>query len=448
MTRIVGFYRGNDGKYWFDSIMQDGERQETKYRLGPEYITEENDIIVQMQNADRGLLAIEIHSRYLTYFDEEGNPIIYLNNATFSVTEPTEEEKIRVSELVSEDLNADFEDWDPAFLESIMNERIQELSETSADEAIDLIDKKNSGKSFSSVGEFYFATRENNIDALVEQLKAKTGNDREREIESWKNSLSDFAEMLFYPNKYMADTEKMLTEIQKFLKALDPEKPDDCLPVASDQEDRENLLYKTKKELLDEIREVRPEERSEYIKEMLGKQETRISNMNYRPVVLPADLSVEVEYQFKKNDPNAEKKSADVILHSPSADKYMIVELKQWTEEWIKKNERRHPLLQAAVYAVLLQRGEEDRTTWADITSSSNGSSKIPGEPWVLRHMQGKRVAPLAYLHNQLIENGVLWKEEKPQMIEDRCRKNWLYGMFYSRSYCNVTLNAIQDFFR
>ena len=319
-----------------------------------------------------------------------------------------------------------------------------------------------SGKHFSSVEEFYNATRPEKIDALCRELyafeqpeKAKRGIFPETDGEwiSWKRSLPDFAELLCDQEGYGRRTAE---EGRRLERALEAE-----IALLQGLKDSPELAALRKTDSFaglcgggsDAVRKAVNKSSVTAIKTMedcfgmlsgrslaalirsLEKQKAAIAGVcgtieaAVRVYGLPP---MEVDLEYLLPDPGGDRRKAkriDVLLSSPEKGAYVIIELKQWTEDSVNVN---------------VFEGEDGDPDC--LVSAGNGTRTQPHPAVKVRDVYkpllqaqagpDARIRCFVYLHDQMYADGELFKVRwKGIDISDHCPdpENILYTRLYYR---------------
>ena len=239
------------------------------------------------------------------------------------------------------------------------------------------------GITFQSIEHFYKATREDRIEELIRTLNTENKDPSE---EAWRESLPDFAEMLWTPDKYIEKTVEKIDDMTSYIEADNDE---DAKPILAPLPAEIELMVSGttyqewreywERELQEILREAIRDERNNRGKlcfEELKEQRNTLKEFKTEKTTpegegtewLPPGISVEIEHTYDDGTKRHNQKSADVILRKDN--KELVIELKQWTESNIvyedntlkiyskdkrTQHESKHPLLQAMFYSILEQ---------------------------------------------------------------------------------------------
>ena len=256
-----------------------------------------------------------------------------------------------------------------------------------------------------SLGEFFRETREDRIEELIKRLEENSelyNNDvTDAERETWRESLPDFAEMLWYPRKYMYRTAYELLRMSYFV----DRHIEDELRKILDCDAYERLKHKRQKDMempgnISATANMFPYRNSEEKQEVKVFWDLRKNEIWHMEDEMLAELGIDegiiqedgngeqslldgvvVHVEEIVGEPNTDSsnnKRIDVRLKDMDSDRSIVVELKRWTEsqiEWNKEkkainifpysNSHRHPLIQAAYYACFVgSNKKKDAITW------------------------------------------------------------------------------------
>lgn len=207
---------------------------------------------------------------------------------------------------------------------------------------------------------------------------------------------------------------------------------------------------------------------------------------------IPASVTVSVE-DTSMTDP----KRVDVLLHDEDSGKSIALELKQWTETWIKPDDivgfmvigrdgseyvDMHPVIQASFYSMMISTDEGRR---ARIKKDNPGLKTINDEinkegvseerkdelkrkakeeiDDYTRHIIDNmpngdpRCIPLVYLHNQYYDHGLLYElaNDRASLLNDLyigCLSKYHIGgkpflCMYTHNKCYIMLDLIKKWF-
>ena len=229
-----------------------------------------------------------------------------------------------------------------------------------------------SGKHFSSVREFYEATRPENIDALCRILHEATDpKDAEKGIYpesggewiSWKRSLPDFAELLCEQSAYGERTaeegrrlERALgSEIELLRSLMDSAelkalRSGAAFAGIAEGKGLESVRKAVNKASVSSLSSLESSfemlggrglpaliSSLEEQRDAIARMSEALENENRIDVIPPAE--VDLEYELPSPDGDLRKtKRIDVLLSRPDKNRFAIIELKQWTEDRINVN--------------------------------------------------------------------------------------------------------------
>ena len=170
-------------------------------------------------------------------------------------------------------------------------------------------------------------------------------------------------------------------------------------------------------------------------KKALEKQ--RKKNMTSKS---PINAKVDIEYRL------ASKQRLDVLLSDPDQNKYVIIELKQWTEENIEVPDNKNGL-----------KGEYVKIK--TYLSRRNPALTVRDYREQLKKMVGEDAAILClvYLHNQFYEKGTLSCDQDVarEIRYDKTQRDiphWIFStdesILYTRMRCDKFRKKIDAFFK
>ena len=203
---------------------------------------------------------------------------------------------------------------------------------------------------------------------------------------------------------------------------------------------------------------------------------------------IPASVKVSVE-DTSMTDP----KIVDVLLYDDESGKSMVIELKQWTENWIEPDDDigfmvlgrdgseyvyMHPVIQAAFYAMLINTGEYQnlminrrnpehiRTLNDERHADTREMLKEEVKREIDAHIRhiidhtpedDPSCIPLVYLHNQYYDNGLLYElaNDRASLLNDLyygCLSRYRIGekplfCMYTHNKCEKMLDIIKKWF-
>ena len=299
---------------------------------------------------------------------------------------------------------------------------------------------------FDNCKNFYDETRPDKIEALCKEINKKAHPYSKKELDfkaggegrSWYYSLPDFAELLYRPELYR---QKVLEEGHKLEESLDAKitsltefsssnalrvfaQSTECAELLSSpgvMEINKALDLDTAAALnaLDSSLIALREGKLERIVEDLKKQKNELSKALKKLEKETAyqgftDLEVDVEYPVEvdneKKPGERTTKRIDVLLSKPELNRYAIIELKQWTEDNIiltiseDKEE-----LECMVGVIQGKRSQQHPAVKVRDVYKKALTEKL-GEDAEIRCF--------VYLHNQMYNNGQLFKVGKEKGID------------------------------
>ena len=284
--------------------------------------------------------------------------------------------------------------------------------------------KAKVGAEFASIEEFYNATREGNIEKLCEKLKKDTAGGSPSEVESWRNSLPDIAELLYKPEEYVkhleGECDELAKDIDGTIKILkNIKKISNSVQDTTLTSGLEKILPKEKYGKLsaidttlkimndgDECDEIIKylKEQKEDVKKEVAREVARVDLKDYRRPFRNVKVMLEYPLPGKGNSP----KRIDVLLCNDEKKRYYILELKQWTEDKISVFEK-----------------ESEETPGETEYFVQIGSGKLGAHPAIemekvykekllqelkKKGIEGASVEGLVYYHNQLFYGGILFQ--------------------------------------
>ena len=306
--------------------------------------------------------------------------------------------------------------------------------------------------------EFYDRTRPDKIEALCEDIREKISNNTPKrnkngksgsrqksssdniakkknkngELGAWKNSLPDFAELLHTPESYR---ERFLKEAELLLGKIDVEisffeyvlKKLKTVDIGEVLDSSSADKYKS---IVPPVENILP-----CLKEQKKKLEERLNDIKKHKAEKPLQgVQIDIEYPVpdKKNPDIIHR--IDVLLSKPGTNKYVIVELKQWTEEKI------HSVEDGLRYQIAQYTKELDHPVIKVKNEYRNElGEKLNGDADILC---------IVYLHNQMFIDGILYEEAKKQNIniyEDYSGDH--NAILYTKPWHGALLAKLHNFF-
>ena len=301
---------------------------------------------------------------------------------------------------------------------------------------------------FDSIQSFYEATRDNQIQTLVEELKKRIDNPSE--VGSWKNSLPDLAKLLYDPEMYYSETKEdcdyYIKELSVVVDLIEDENLAELKERLEDEEGNRNICNTIDRETMNCLMEIiqNPkncdDEKIDECKTAVANQLKALKNrISFgKRNISPINAKVEIEYELENGS------RIDVLLSDPDQNRYVIIELKQWTENNIKECE------------------DEDNNGLADRTIKIKEYEPQSHPALKVREDYRKQLQEelgedaiimcLVYLHNQFFENSKLF-HVPPELRYDKefTRKVHYFhgqeGILYTRMRCDKFREKIHKLF-
>ena len=319
---------------------------------------------------------------------------------------------------------------------------------------------------FKSVEDFYNATRpevfEEKGKGAYDRLIETVGDPSPAEKESWRKSLPDLAGLLFDQNAYYKETKtqcgryvnllafarlvfEKLSDETSFLDFISSEYCGSLMQVlqvkdelAREEDLKENGVrkvlnketagyLKAMKEGLEVLNDIRINEAC--IAEMAREEDYLEAQKNRQFTALDGKIEAEVDLEYKLGRSN---RRIDVLLSDPQQKKYVIIELKQWTEESIEVSEDGQSIM-IKDYKEQMHPALKVRDDYRERLKKSVGDDA--------------KILCLVYLHNQYYENGQMFSVPD----EVKYEKEAINGqklIMYTRMHCDSFVKRIYDFFQ
>lgn len=311
---------------------------------------------------------------------------------------------------------------------------------------------KDNNKSlcFDSVEEFFECTRENRIDGTCEALEtmihASTGRGPSpAEVASWKNSLPDLAKLLCCPEYYYEETVrecahcivalscfKLLIAGGHFAELKERMEDEDIGKNVCKAFNRKTMSCM--QEMIEDPGTFADEQKIQACMDAIDEQTLKLvrrkkQTRDGETQELRTGVRVELEYGLAGG-------RVDVLLSDPDQNKYVIIELKQWTEENIERCSGEE--VQIKDYSSQPHPALKVRTSYREQLQQEAGEEA--------------EIMCLVYLHNQIYEDSLLFDAPSEVLYDEQkfpgrfaCRENVI---MYSRMRWEKFRERIYFFFQ